>query len=68
MMIRALDQSDTSEILNSPHAVTQSGNTVVLRVVEERYFPEEWEEAQFDNDGIVPTTPVFGSSEMLGLF
>ena len=58
MLIRALDQSDTSEVLNSPNAVTQSGNTVVLRVVRERFFPEEWEEAQLDDDALIPTTPV----------
>ncbi|MDD7983603.1 hypothetical protein PQO01_01395 [Lentisphaera marina] len=67
MMIRALDQSDTSELLSSPNAVTQSGNTVVLRVVEERFLPEEWEEAQLDTDAIIPTTPTFGEARDIGV-
>lgn len=67
MMVRALDQSDTSELLSSPNAVTQSGNTVVLRVVQERFLPEEWEEAQLDADAIIPTTPTFGEARDIGV-
>ncbi|WDE96020.1 hypothetical protein PQO03_09870 [Lentisphaera profundi] len=67
MMIRALDQTDTSELLTSPNAVTQSGNTVVLRVVQERFFPEEWEEAQLDADATIPTTPTFGEARDIGV-
>ena len=67
MLIRALDQSDSSEVLSSPNAVTQSGNTVVLRVVQERSFPEDWEVAEIADDIITPAAPTFGEAIDLGV-
>jgi len=67
MMIRALDQSDTNEILMAPNVLTKSGETAVIRVVESRQFVEEWEEGEFSNSQeIVPSTPVFGEEKDIG--
>ena len=67
MMIRALDQSDTTEILMAPNVLAKSGETAVIRVVETRQFVEEWEEGEFNNsEEIVPNTPQFGEERDIG--
>ena len=67
MLIRALDQTDSSELLSSPNAVAQSGNTVVLRVVQERAFPEDWEVAEISGDVLIPSSPNYGEAVDLGV-
>ncbi|MDD7983604.1 hypothetical protein PQO01_01400 [Lentisphaera marina] len=67
MMIRALDQSDTNEILMAPNVLTKSGETAVIRVVTSQQFVEEWEEGEFSNNQeIVPSTPTFGEEKDIG--
>ncbi|EDM25237.1 Peptidase M41, FtsH [Lentisphaera araneosa HTCC2155] len=67
MMIRALDQSDTNEILMAPNVLTKSGETAVIRVVTSQQFVEEWEEGEFSNSTeIVPSTPTFGEEKDIG--
>lgn len=67
MMIRALDQSDTNEILMAPNVLTKSGETAVIRVVTSQQFVEEWEEGEFSNSQeIVPSTPTFGEEKDIG--
>ncbi|WDE96021.1 hypothetical protein PQO03_09875 [Lentisphaera profundi] len=67
MMIRALDQSDTNEILMAPNVLTKSGETAIIRVVTSTQFVEEWEEGEFSNSQeIIPSTPVFGEEKDIG--
>ena len=43
--VNALDQIDTTDILSSPRVVTMNGQEATIRMITERYFPDEWGEA-----------------------
>jgi type II secretory pathway component GspD/PulD (secretin)/tetratricopeptide (TPR) repeat protein len=43
--VNALDQIDTTDILSSPRIVTMNGQQASIRMITERYFPDEWGEA-----------------------
>ena len=59
------------DILSAPQVITEEGNTAVIRVVEERYFPEGWEKPELiDKNGkteVVPAKPVFEDPLDLGI-
>ena len=45
--VNALDQIDSTDILSSPRIVTMNGQQASIRMITERYFPDEWGEATF---------------------
>ena len=77
-LVRALDQRDNKDVLNAPKVTAQSGQTAIIRVVQERYFPTEWEKPTVDvaaggNNGgaatqsIKPSKPTFGEPTDIGV-
>ena len=66
MLIRALDQSDSKELLSAPSVLTKSGETAIVRVVQERTFPEDWEVAEISGEVLVPASPVYGEARDMG--
>ena len=66
MLIRALDQSDTNELLSAPSVLTKSGETAIVRVVQERQFPEDWDAPEIAGDIITPSAPTFGEARDMG--
>ncbi len=77
-LVRALDQRDNKDVLNAPKVTAQSGQTAIIRVVQERYFPTEWDKPGVDvaaggNNGgaavqtVTPSKPVFGEPTDIGV-
>ena len=79
-IVRALSQQTNTDVLSAPKVITQNGNTAVIRVVEERYFPESWEPPTINtlgggggNNGnqatvnITPSQPNFGDPRDVGV-
>ena len=80
-VVRALSQQTNADILSAPKVITQNGNTAILRVVTERYFPESWDPPEINTDGnnngggtaivsaavVTPSLPVFGEPTDLGV-
>ena len=78
-VVRALSQLENNDVLSAPKVITQNGSTAIIRVVEERFFPESWEPpgiqtiAQGGGNqanatlGISPSLPNFGDPRDLGV-
>lgn len=72
-VIHALRRSDSSDVLSSPKVTATSGQTAVLRMVTERYFPESWTEPTIDpgtdtvGGSITPSVPEFGPARDIGV-
>ena len=74
-LVSAIQQRSGEDVLNAPKVTTQNGHTAKIRVVQERYFPEEWEEPEVEQnsqgDGgssstVTPSKPVFGEPRDIG--
>ncbi len=63
-LIWFLNRKDGTDILSAPKVTVQSGEEAFISMIEERMFPESFEEGEFStNNGVVnytPPTPVFG--------
>lgn len=76
-VIRALAQKAGTDVLSSPKVTTMSGNTAVIKMVEERHFPESWSEPELQGAtnsssgqtgaSYNPSTPEFGESREIGV-
>lgn len=72
-VLHALSQSTSTNMLSAPKVTTLSGNTAILRMVQERYFPESWTEpevtAASDTAGasFKPSIPEFGEARDVGV-
>ncbi len=70
-IINAISQKSNSDILSAPKVTTTSGNTAIIRMVEERYFPESWTEPELESDEgsvtITPSSPEFGDARDIGV-
>ncbi len=71
--VHALDQADSTDILSAPRITTMAGEEAVIKMVTEKYYPDEWEDATVetvtrDSDGaesedvtvFQPSIPTFG--------
>jgi len=65
-ILRALDQRDTDNVMAAPKVTTVSGSTAVIRVIEEHYFPNEWEVPEIQGQIIVPSSPTFSDATNIG--
>jgi type II secretory pathway component GspD/PulD (secretin) len=75
--MHALDQADSTDILSAPRLTTISGSPAVIKMVTEKYYPDEWDEAELetvsgegDNDDIPvfqPSIPTFGDATEEGI-
>ncbi|OGV75413.1 MAG: hypothetical protein A3K19_12795 [Lentisphaerae bacterium RIFOXYB12_FULL_65_16] len=72
-VIHALSRKDHVDVLSAPKVTTLSGNTAVLRTVQERYFPESWTEpevtagTQTTGMSFKPSIPEFGEARDIGV-
>ena len=69
--IRALDQKERGEILCTPRLLVASGYQGKLTVAEERYFPDDWTDAEVEivngtSYTYTPPTPEFGDATNVG--
>ncbi len=71
LSIRALDQKDRGEILATPRLLVASGYPGTLKVAEERYFPDDWSDAEVEivngtSYTYTAPTPEFGDATPVG--
>ncbi len=72
-IIHALAQQGHSDVLSAPKVTTVSGQTALIKMVTERYFPESWSEPQVtagsQNQGAsyTPSIPEFGDPTDIGV-
>ncbi|NQZ57830.1 MAG: hypothetical protein HRT88_10260 [Lentisphaeraceae bacterium] len=78
LLINALSQVENKDILIAPKIFASSGETAVLRIVREQYFPESWEKPDTEGSSggggtnnstsvsISPSVPEFGEATELG--
>ena len=58
--IYALDQSDATDVLSCPRVTTMNGQPATIKMVTEKYYPTDWEEAEYTTmSGGSATIPVF---------
>lgn len=73
--IHALDNADSTEILSAPRLTTMNNQNAVIRMVTEKYYPTDWEEAEIEtistNGSTVPvftpSIPSFGGATEEGI-
>ena len=66
-LIRALEQESSNDVLSAPQVTAVSGKTAVIRIVEERYFPESWETPDISPAFILGSSPQFGEPRDIGI-
>ena len=72
-IVHALQQQGHADILSAPKVTALSGNTAVLRMVTERYFPDEWTEpevtagSETTGASFKPSVAEFGDSRDIGV-
>jgi general secretion pathway protein D len=66
-LIRALEQQSTSDVLSAPQVTAVSGKTAVIRVVQERYFPESWDQPDISASFVFGSSPQFGEARDIGI-
>lgn len=72
LVINAINQMNSKDILSSPKILTKSGEKVTIRMTSERYFKWDYEEGDTDSDteggvtitAITPLWPEFESQEL----
>lgn len=73
--MNALDQADSSDMLACPRLTTMNGYEAVIAMVTERYFPDEWSDAEVGTLStgnttvplLTPSVPEFDEAERLGI-
>lgn len=76
-IIRALEQQQSADVLSAPKVTTLSGETAVIKMVEDRFFPSDWSEPTFQagsssggtttGASFTPAIPTFGGSTEVGV-
>ena len=72
LVINAINQMNSKDILSSPKILTKSGEKVVIKMISERYFKWDYEEGDTDSDteggvtitAITPLWPEFEVQEL----
>ena len=71
MMLHALDQSSSTELLSAPKVIAKNGEEATIRMVREEYYPESWTEPELVimNNAFqyTPPVPEFGDPEDVGI-
>ena len=75
--MHALDQADSTDILSTPRITTLAGQSAVIKMVTEKYYPDEWDDATLetvsggDNEEDIPvfqpSIPTFGDAVEEGI-
>lgn len=70
-MMAWYDRTDGGDLLSAPKVTTVSGQTAVIRMVEQRQFADSFTDPEFStSDGVTsytPPTPEFGESRDIGV-
>ena len=66
-LIRALEQELTNDILSAPQVTAVSGKTAVVRIVQERFFPESWDQPDISTEFVFGSSPQFGEPRDVGI-
>ena len=73
MILHALDQSQSTEILSAPKVIAKNGEEAVVRMVREEYYPESWASPEMvvaGEEAVVtytPPLPEFGEATDVGI-
>jgi general secretion pathway protein D len=71
MMLHALDQHDTTELLSAPKVIAKSGDEAIIRMVREEYYPDSWTEPELavinQYFSYTPAYPEFGDPTDVGI-
>lgn len=61
LILHALDRSGRTEVLSAPKVIAASGQTAIIRMVREEYYPESWTEPELTIPGnsVVQYTPSY---------
>jgi len=73
--IHALDNADSTEILSAPRLTTMNNQNAVIRMVTEKYYPTDWDEAEIETVStngssvpvFTPSIPQFGGATEEGI-
>ena len=73
--IHALDNADSTEILSAPRLTTMNNQNAVIRMITEKYYPTDWEEAELETIStngsnvpvFTPSIPSFGGATEEGI-
>ena len=73
--IHALDNADSTEILSAPRLTTMNNQNAVIRMVTEKYYPTDWDEAELETVStngssvpvFTPSIPSFGGATEEGI-
>ena len=73
--IHALDNADSTEILSAPRLTTMNNQNAVIRMITEKYYPTDWDEAELEtisSNGsnvpvFTPSIPQFGGATEEGI-
>ncbi|OGV49579.1 MAG: hypothetical protein A2X49_06350 [Lentisphaerae bacterium GWF2_52_8] len=69
--VNAIDQSGRGEVLSSPKVIASSGETAIIRMVEQHYYPTSWSAPTVTTgNGIIsysPAYPEFGDPTDVGI-
>ncbi len=73
--IHALDNADSTEILSAPRLTTMNNQNAVIRMVTEKYYPTDWDEAELETIStngsnvpvFTPSIPQFGGATEEGI-
>ncbi|MBO4513590.1 MAG: hypothetical protein J5746_12570, partial [Victivallales bacterium] len=72
-VLHAIEQEGINNVLSAPKVTTISGKTASIKVVTQRQFPDEWDEAELETDGdngsitYKPATPQFDDKQDIGV-
>ena len=73
--IHALDNADSTEILSAPRLTTMNNQRAVIRMITEKYYPTDWDEAELETVStngsnvpvFTPSVPQFGGATEEGI-
>ena len=70
LTVHAVDQSARGEVIATPKVLAKSGNPATIQMVQQMYFPEDWEEAELEEGNntfeYTPPVPEMGDAEPIG--
>ncbi|MCH2205118.1 MAG: hypothetical protein MK132_04505 [Lentisphaerales bacterium] len=66
-LVRALEQETSADTLSAPQVTAVSGKTAIIRIVEERYFPESFEAPDISELTAIGSAPTFGEPRDVGI-
>lgn len=71
LTVNAVDQHTKQEILSAPKVIATSGQTALIKMVEQYYFPESWDDPELSvstsSVEITPPVPDFGEATDIGI-